>query len=471
MLSGSFGAVVFDRFGNPCGLTDSNGIVLHLIDNASESIHEEAMMDSTPVHGEYVGIFEPKFVGAFTIEVIFNNNRLIGGPIPVSVTSSDASATYSYLAEHTDITCVAGSRQRFTLTSCDCFNNVRANGGDVFNASVEGSSVLFVKHIDQGLYEVIVEPTKAGENEVSVKHWGDHVSGSPFMMNVLPSAAHASHSRVNFLNAESKSACQGVAGEPLDLLIECRDKFGNLVDGEVSQLRLQCSGTTDVASELQCVALGKWQAMFVPTVSGSYTIRAFVDEVEIAHSPLSFSVQPAVTSVANCQLIGVPQNCIAGDTNSFTVRVCDEFDNDRLAGGDKIALESDDAGICSVRNNDDGTYLVTFVLERVGTHSLQLRINDTEAPSSPISIECSPTIASGAHSIVRDGGISKGLAGESSVFYIDSFDRFGNQIIMGGSAVSVEVDGQASLSATVHDLHNGQYECRFKPLRAATSKV
>jgi hypothetical protein len=471
ILSFRLAFTVRDRFGNLCNPSEAwllHSVLQHVFAPTStaeveqlETVHASATMQPVS-EGQYLATFIPCVAGEFVINVVSNETPLVGGPYPLIVVPSDPSVAKCSLSGHADITCVAGSSQRFALTSRDMFENVRIVGHDAFEVVMDGSISNIVQHVGDGVYDISVEPTKAGQIEVGIKFWGSHVAGSPFIVNVLPTNSFAGRSSFYFARDESSKKLLSVSGNSVDAIVICRDMYGNIVTGDVSALLVTCSGTASIDAAKSYIGDGKWQFTFHPTIVGQYHLRAFIADAEIEGSSLSCVVEPASTCVSKCIVTGVPELCKAGEFSRFVVRVCDEFDNDRTTGGDRIVVETDDSGFSQIVDNNDGTYDVSLTLQRAGSHSLPLRINGVECSHSPLKLACVAASAKGTQCIVINGGISKFAAGEDAAFVIETRDEFGNVLNVGGSAVSVEIEGQSAPNTSARDEGNGRYECKFR---------
>jgi hypothetical protein len=411
-----------------------------------------------------------KPVKAIQYNLTFQSNdaQLEGCPFVMSVTPSEASAAHCSLHDTAVLARVtAGTKHTFSLTCRDEFDNVRTSGGDSFEVFLNNVKSGTITDEGAGLYHISVDPTIAGRTEVSVRHDGKDVVGSPFIMDVQPSKAVATESQI-----VSNKVNRGIAGEDVSVIVECRDIYANVViEGGAAELMVECTGSATVPGTMQDLGKGLHRATFRPTISGPYIFRAILSNAEIFEGVFEYRVEAAETCVKKSIVSHANEICVAGSQNQIQIRARDEFENDRLSGGDVVQLEFDGPGSASTHDNGDGTYTCSYVLTHAVGYSLRLSMNKSEMVGSPFGVECLPSKADGSKSVVLDGGVKSVVAGEEAKFVVEARDLYGNRVREGGSVVNVEVRGSSTSKTSVEDKGDGHFLCSFVETLAHSHEV
>jgi hypothetical protein len=423
--------------------------------------------------------FLPKCACEYSVHLLVDELELQGGPCRVACHPAAVSAKDCVLdGMEVVVNAVAGEAYSLILTALDAFGNIRTTGGDEFKISAFRDVRQTIVDEVEGLYRISLQPTIAGRNEIAVRHDGKDVAGSPFIISVTPAHASATHSRI-----VAQSASTGVAGGDVEVTVECRDVHGNVVMSGVSDLRIECSGEHAVKGKVEDLGNGLWRGVFAPTKSGRYAMRASIGGTKVGSSPAEYRVDASKTAVEKSVVSEVGRDVIAGEEMTFTIRSRDEFENDRLIGGDAVDVSLDGFGWSSFTDNQDGSYTVKFTLVEARSHSIHISLNGESVIGSPFTISCHPSRANGTKSAVADGGVPTCVAGSESQFVIEARDAWSNPLSCGGSTVSVDVrDGSKSslilrggkqisdddnsvpifdTTLSVTDLNNGRYLCKF----------
>eukprot|EP01125_Pyxidicula_operculata_P001962 TRINITY_DN1191_c0_g1_i2.p1 TRINITY_DN1191_c0_g1~~TRINITY_DN1191_c0_g1_i2.p1 ORF type:complete len:319 (+),score=99.87 TRINITY_DN1191_c0_g1_i2:125-1081(+) len=74
----------------------------------------------------------------------------------------------------------------FEITANDASGNKMSSGGDTFDVDIEGAENPQIQVTDNkdGTYSVSYGPVESNEYKLNIKHKGEHISGSPFTLNV-----------------------------------------------------------------------------------------------------------------------------------------------------------------------------------------------------------------------------------------------------------------------------------------------
>ena len=199
---------------------------------------------------------------------------------------------------------------------------------------------------------------------------------------------------------------------------------------------------------------GKYSSKFLVTLCGVYMLTVTLNGNHIQGSPMTINVLPSHSSAKRSYITpskAIELGSIAGSAQQFTLQAVDGFGNDQVYdifnGPDEVAsfLIGSSTVFCSVVNNMDGTYLISYIATVSGAYSLfvgmrpaaaaeaHLQRNQTADISlAPSEIVCSfmiqilPSDASAQNFITSSGGLQYFQAGSTGTVVVVPRDRFGN---------------------------------------------
>lgn len=131
-----------------------------------------------------------------------------------------------------------------------------------------------------------------------------------------------------------------------------------------------------------------------------------------------------------------------------------------------------------------GGAVTTYSLTQAGSYLLHVLliagVNDTmeEIKDSPFSVLMIPNEADPAHTVCRGVGLRQASLNMTASMEIQLFDRFRNNLIIGGDKFWIRLQGDANFSDSqldviprCEDTQNGRYICRYQPLYAGTHQL
>lgn len=84
---------------------------------------------------------------------------------------------------------------------------------------------------------------------------------------------------------------------------------------------------------------------------------------------------------------GLGETIFAGDTYIITVQTKTETGANRVTGGDTITAEITGRANNQVRDNNDGTYTITYQQDEITTFTITIRVNGVQIAGSPFHLE------------------------------------------------------------------------------------
>lgn len=208
--------------------------------------------------------------------------------------------------------------------------------------------------------------------------------------------------------------------------------------------------------------------------SGKYTFGLALEQANFKGAPYHVDVQPgAARRVTFSAEELTPEGVVlpvAGNNYNIQLQASDEFGNVIRKGGRDVEfkLEGPTKLTCKVIDNDDGTYTVPYKLNVAGVYQAHISV-DGHTLGSVLKFDVKANEISAAHTIAIGNGIKKAKAGEEATFMVQSIDRFGNEIQIGGAEVVAYLRGPDSSSdveaqnfqATIVDNGDGIYHATY----------
>jgi hypothetical protein len=121
------------------------------------------------------------------------------------------------------------------------------------------------------------------------------------------------------------------------------------------------------------------------------------------------------------------QTSIVRQLGEFTIIARDEDGNQRLTGGDQLAVAI--RGTSNVRprlvDNDDGTYTCTYRAWVSGIYNVMIWLNNVSLGESPYTLHVLSTRAAASKCELRGTGLNHAVAREPASFEVEFVDAFG----------------------------------------------
>ena len=354
-----------------------------------------------------------------------NNNQEVGSDQQVKLSPFSPSIVIS------GGTAIAGSQDRFVVTCCDQFGNIRDRGGDVVKATMDrvSSDRVSVKDLSNGKYIVLVEPVCAGRCEigVTVGCGGDGATpitttpiyDSPFVFGVIADDAVGGKSEI-VLSKSSKPLV--VAGDEVRVAVQCRDSHNNHAFAKI------CVGGSNQEQE------------------HSQQDENNRDNDGKDQEQHDLSKEPTVLTrqhvIANNQLQAY---CVGGSVVRLS---SDQQEQQHLS----VAFE----------HMGSGLYVGTVWPTVSGSYHMTTTINEVEVGKSPFHFKAvpGPTDTSRCFVVGGNGVGSSCVAGKTVSVVLQGRDEHNNNVVDGGDEVCVTVDGRFAKS-WVEDVKDGTYVCSF----------
>ncbi|XP_074538390.1 filamin-A isoform X4 [Halichoeres trimaculatus] len=372
-----------------------------LISNPSGS-HTDALITDLR-DGTYSVEYTPYEEGPHSVEVCYDGSPVPKSPFRVAVTEGCDPARVRVHGPGLKGG-ITNKPNKFTVET-------RGAGTGGLGLAMEGPSEAKMSCTDNkdGSCSVEYVPYEAGKYNLNITYGGQPIKGSPFSVPVSDTVD------------STKVKCQGPG---LSNNVRANIPQAFTVDASkagVAPLQVRVQGPKGVVEPVEVVDNGDQThtVNYVPTREGPYSINVLYADEEIPRSPYKVKVLPTHdaskvrASGPGLNTTGVPASLPV----EFTIDAKD-------AGEGLLAVQiTDPEGKpkkANIRDNHDGTYLVSYVPDMTGRYTILIKYGGDEIPYSPYRIRALPT-GDASKCTVTGAGVGPTIQiGEQTVITVDA---------------------------------------------------
>ncbi|KAG5896019.1 hypothetical protein JTB14_007584 [Gonioctena quinquepunctata] len=376
----------------------------------------------------------PTAPGEYKISVRFGDKHIKGSPFNAKITGEGR------------------KRNQISVGSCSEVSLPgKISDADIrsLNASIQAPSGLeepcFLKRLPTGNIGISFTPREIGEHVVSVKKMGNHITNSPFKINVCEREVGDARK----VKVTGNALKEGKTHVDNTFTVDTRNAgFGGLslsIEGP-SKAEIQCNDNTD----------GTLSISYKPTEPGYYIVNLKFADHHVDGSPFTVKVTGEGSNrqreKIQRQREAVPITEV-GSQCKLTFKMPGITSFDLSATVTSPGGVTEDAEINEVR---DGLYAVHFVPKELGVHTVSVRYKDIHIPGSPFQFTVGPYRDHGAHLVKAGGaGLERGEQGELNEFNVWTREAGSGQL-----AISVEGPSKAEINFT--DRKDGSCDVSYK---------
>uniref|UniRef100_A0A8C9R1D2 Filamin B n=1 Tax=Scleropages formosus TaxID=113540 RepID=A0A8C9R1D2_SCLFO len=339
--------------------------------NPSGATTECAVLDQED--GTYAVEYTPFENGMHAVEVLYDNTPVPGSPFQVGV------------AEGCDPTRVRATGPGLQEALTEKPNNfsiiTRGAGIGGLGITVEGpsESKMSCKDNKDGSCSVEYMPYVPGLYDVNITYGGKHIPGSPFR---VPAKDPVDPSKVKVAGPGVSSGVR--AHVPQTFTVDC-SRAG---EAPLSVAVMAPKGVVEPV-EVTDNGDGTHTVAYTPSLEGPYSVVVKYAEQEVPHSPFRFRVLPTHdASKVRATGPGLTTGLPASFPVEFTIDATD-------AGEGQLSVQITDQDgkpkKASIHDNQDGTYRVSYIPDKVGRYTIIIRYGGDEIPASPYRVRATAT--------------------------------------------------------------------------------
>ena len=383
----------------------------------------------------------------------------------------------------------AGEAYAFEIVARESGGTRITHGGSKIAASVfppGGQGIgepCAVTDLGNGTYQMTVTPTVAGRCVLRLE------SGSRTRDRDL--VVEAGEPLIAATAFDRGGLNDWRAGEPGQLLVKMKDRFGNDVDAKNALFTFEgrASGPGGVTVEQKVSKEGDFRFLFRTTVAGTYRIAVTcVDTGEtLPGMPIEANTKPGAISHVGCTaslqtITGATRGpgasaaafgvsvAMAGEEITALVDARDRFGNATTWSGESAVVVAHGPGhdpvdrafdVVEVRGGRAG---LRGLLPRAGSYTVSVSVDDIPCACSPLALHVFPGPCETSRASIRGDALSGVLRGAPAHVLVQTEDKFGNNCHGGGDQVDLVLQGPTGARASAVDVvdhGDGTYGCVF----------
>lgn len=371
----------------------------------------------------------------------------------------------------------AGKNLTFFVQAVDQYNhNITVSNGTI-NAFLNNTPIQLLSD-DQSLFYANLNFTSAVYNALYVCANGSVMIGeSPFTINIVPAD-------VDPLFCTVPQALGGTAGVWIRFTLTLRDRYNNLAYNAPANtsVEFRVQGPGQVQYNQTDVVNGQVILMWTGDYKASYLLSIRVQGTPITGSPFSASITDGTVDASNCvaQGPGISNQATVTKPNIFNVLLRDAYGNpvETLPSG--FQLSFDGVGPDQMKlifeyswDNTKKQFEVSYNTQKSGIYVIYVRGNGTEIKNSPYSasVHADEKADAKTTTISKDELKDGILAGREGVFYVVTFDKFGNRMETNSSKIEVDIPSINPISPVVQYSGNGIYSVYWSSTTVASLMI
>ncbi|XP_036387133.1 filamin-B [Megalops cyprinoides] len=395
--------------------------------------------------GTYNIEYTPFENGIHNVEVLYDETPVPKSPFQVGVTEG---------CDPTRVVAKGPGLQEALTEQPNNFSIItRGAGIGGLGITVEGpsESKMSCKDNKDGSCNVEYTPYVPGLYDVNITYGGKHIPGSPFK---VPVKDVVDPSKVKISGPGVGSGVR--AKIPQTFTVDC-SKAG------VAPLSVAVMAPKGVAEPVEVAdnGDGTHTVAYTPSVEGPYSVVVKYADQDVPRSPFKFRVLPTHdASKVRASGPGLTTGLPASLPVEFTIDAKD-------AGEGQLSVQiTDQEGKpkkASIHDNQDGTYRVSYVPDKVGRYTIVIKYGGDEIPTSPYRVRATTT-GDASKCIVTGPGLGPTIAIGEEVGFVVNAQGAGKGKV---SCVVVTPDG-TEVEAEVIENEDGTFDIFYTAPKPGT---
>ena len=394
---------------------------------------------SDEVEGKFGLSFLPTIPGDYLVHVMAKDVDVSGSPFKITVIGIKSRVT---LLKEFNTPQKLGDPVQFHVST------VRAGPGNLRITST-GPGKAEVKVIDNKdeVYTCEFKPTVAGKYHLNILWNGEHIRGSPYILNFV-----SSHKSLAVFGLELEHVDFHV-GVPYMFKLDCE---------EVGQGILRITCRPQNAAEINLIPVGAhnhYHCEIIPREPGNHEISVQYNSKHILGSPFNVHFNPS-SDASKCQVIQSSVENLEEGVNKVTLSVSTEGagEGELLASVKDMATKEPLPIIVSRSSENEKQYTLEFSINQGMEYLVSITYGEQHIPQSPFRLSfAGPKGAACCHA--EGEGLNAVQMGKWSQFIVSTADAGPGEL-----RVKIEKEGEAlEPTKLISPLSGDQYEVGYLP--------
>jgi len=416
--------------------------------------------------GTYTCNYTPVQPGRHKLDVALKGRPVLNNySIPVNKSQTDASKSTASGPGIEPTGNLINNTTHFTIQAKNRIGDPMKTGGDPFKVSVIGpyNNDVEPKLTDNndGTYRVEYHPTVAGPHKVEVTLLNQAIQGSPWDVLVDRSDTDPDPSKFDVFGPGIE---KGDTADPCVFTIVAKNSKGKQLTagGDPVECQVFDPTGTEITNKVIDNQDGTYTCSYQPLDPGDHKVDVMLRTKvpiyydHIKDSPYYVPIVPGTD--ATHSLVWGPGLEDVYDTKPaiFYIKSRDRYENDMGKGGDpyEVQVQGPSGDVpAQVKDNDDGTYTVTYNPFEHGKHTVYVNLKNNAVAKSPYTVN------------VKEGAAFENTFIEKFQFTVRTKTKTNNFKTVGGETFTVTITGKGGEVPTelidTHDLGNGCYHVNY----------
>ncbi|XP_076078682.1 filamin-C-like isoform X15 [Mytilus galloprovincialis] len=306
---------------------------------------------------------------------------------------------------------------------------------------------------EEGVWECSYMPIKQGQYIINITFGGEHITKSPFKVDVGPT-------KTSKIRAYGPGLTGGVCNQPARFTVE--------TNGEVGALGFSIEGPSEAKIDCKDNGDGSADVTYYPTSPGEYAIHILCNEEDIPESPYMAEITPA-TNAFDASKVTAEGPGLA--KTGVTVNKWAEFTVDARKAGKaalKIVCEDDQHKPINVEVVDkkNGTYTCKYMPKKMSKHTVTITWGGVQIPNSPFRVNVGE-VSNPANVKVYGPGVEKGVKTFKTTYFIVDCKLAGP----GDIAIALTDAQGKDVPVNTIDNQDGTFKIEYTPSSPGTYTV
>ncbi|XP_063405530.1 filamin-B-like isoform X4 [Mytilus trossulus] len=306
---------------------------------------------------------------------------------------------------------------------------------------------------EEGVWECSYMPIKQGQYIINITFGGEHITKSPFKVDVGPT-------KTSKIRAYGPGLTGGVCNQPARFTVE--------TNGEVGALGFSIEGPSEAKIDCKDNGDGSADVTYYPTSPGEYAIHILCNEEDIPESPYMAEITPA-TNAFDASKVTAEGPGLA--KTGVTVNKWAEFTVDARKAGKaalKIVCEDDQHKPVTVEVVDkkNGTYTCKYMPKKMSKHTVTITWGGVQIPNSPFRVNVGE-VSNPANVKVYGPGVEKGVKTFKTTYFIVDCKLAGP----GDIAIALTDAQGKDVPVNTIDNQDGTFKIEYTPSSPGTYTV
>eukprot|EP00003_Mantamonas_plastica_P013243 TRINITY_DN231_c0_g1_i8.p1 TRINITY_DN231_c0_g1~~TRINITY_DN231_c0_g1_i8.p1 ORF type:complete len:4506 (+),score=1185.64 TRINITY_DN231_c0_g1_i8:2738-16255(+) len=444
-VSGSFVANLYDQY--------NNNVTAHPLTVTLNQGGTNVVASVAKQTASYLVTYNLTLAGPFS--TLLNGHT--GSQKTITVQPTIADPRLTTISTSPPANSVAGTGFAFNIRERDVFANDRSQSMLTWTASWASPSapsvVASVSTTNNGFHTVTTNLTLVATYSISLTSSSQSPYASVSSVTVIPNAAYHGTSRIDPIQSTA------VAGSGFTTVVQLKDAFGNnrTTNDENGLLTYQATspGKSPISENTKFGGPvdGSYRAIFVPTLTGPYTVNAMLYGQPIGDSPRQITILPATTNAGKSFVWGSGMATTTAGLGSIVyIQARDVYENNRTVGtGDNwiVTVTPTPATGPTVVTHDNaaGQYRVSWNATVATQYTLTVKLSSSNVGNTPATATVLPNVATVRSQIPSPFVATR--AGWKQPLLVVALDAFGNNVSTTNDNFDVSVRNPSAGNAIV----------------------